>query len=246
MPETAEEYLVEALSQDPTHVPVDAVAAGPVQAARRLAEGRPADGARRGSTPPTRWRRPACCTRPARSTRRSWATRTRRPSCSRRILQLDPEHVEAAEPLSRALLQARGVGAAGAGPGDAGPQGRAPTQPRADPAAPPAGQGRRPAGRQREGAQALQAVLRLRLHLPAHLARPGGPAVPARALGRRLPALPDHPGPPPRGPEGRRHRRDLLTASVDQAEDRASGPRPSTCSRRRWRSSRATGRPWRR
>ena len=40
-----------------------------------------------------------------------------------RVLQLDPEHVEAARAAGGALLQARGVGAAGADPRDAGPQG---------------------------------------------------------------------------------------------------------------------------
>ena len=80
----------------------------------------------------TRWRRRACCSRRARSTRRSWATRTQAADLFARVMQLDPEHVEAAEPLSRALLRARGVGAAGAGPRDAGAQGRPQDEPRAD------------------------------------------------------------------------------------------------------------------
>ena len=135
-------------------------------------------------------------------------------------MQLDPEHVEAAEPLSRALLQARGVGAAGAAPRDAGAQGGPQDQPRADAALSPPGQGGRRAGREREGAQVLQAVLRPRLDLPADAGRSGGAALQAGALGRRVPHLPDDPGPPPRHAEGRRDRRHLLPPRAHQAEAR--------------------------
>ena len=47
-PEPAEEYLVEALSLDPAHVPSMLSLLGDLQAARRLAEGGADDGARRG------------------------------------------------------------------------------------------------------------------------------------------------------------------------------------------------------
>ena len=47
-PEPAQEYLVEALSQDPAHVPSMLSLLGDLQAARRLAEGGAADGPRRG------------------------------------------------------------------------------------------------------------------------------------------------------------------------------------------------------
>ena len=82
-PEPAQEYLVEALSQDPAHVPSMLSLLGHLQAARRLAEGGAADGPRRGrhgqsageDPPPARGRedlsrtssptrrRPAICSR---------------------------------------------------------------------------------------------------------------------------------------------------------------------------------------
>ena len=82
-PETAEEYLVEALSQDPAHVPSMLALLGIykrrgdwLKAAQLMVR---AEAAHRA----TRWRRRACCTRRARSTRTSSATRRRPPSCSR-------------------------------------------------------------------------------------------------------------------------------------------------------------------
>ena len=56
-------------------------------------------------------------------------------------------------------------------------------------------------------------------YLPTLVDRAGA-ALPARALGRRVPHLPDHPGPPPRHAEGRRDRRHLLPPGAHQAEAR--------------------------
>ena len=130
-----------------------------------------------------------------------------------RTLELDPEHVEAAEPLSEIYFKREEW---------------APLVPilemlvRKAERRPnreltllllPAGQGGRPAGRRREGAEVLQAGLRPRLDPPADAARSRGAALPPRAVGRRLQALPDHPGPPPRRPEGRRTSSRSSTAS---------------------------------
>ena len=146
---------------------------GDLQAARRLAEGGAADGPRRGGDRQPAGEDAPAATRPARSSRRSWATRRRPTELFARVLQLDPGARRGGRAAVAALLQARGVGAAGADPRDAGAQGRSQDQPRADAALSPAGQGGRPAGRQREGAQVLQAVLRPRLDLPADAGRPG-------------------------------------------------------------------------
>ena len=170
-PEPAEEYLVEALSLDPAHVPsmlsllgiykrrgdwlkaaqlmvrAEAATANPLEKTRLLLRGGqdlPGEAGRRGAGGRAVRARPAARSRARRGGRAAVA----------------------------ALLQARGVGAAGADPRDAGAQGRSQDQPRADAALSPARQGGRPAGRQREGAQVLQAVLRPRLDLPADAARP--------------------------------------------------------------------------
>ena len=74
MPESAEERLSEALSAGSGHVPSMLSLISHVQAARRLAEGRADDGARRELHAERRWRRRACSSRPARSTRSSSPT----------------------------------------------------------------------------------------------------------------------------------------------------------------------------
>ena len=73
---------------------------------------------------------------------------------------------------------------------------------------------------QREGAALLQARLRPRLDLPADAARARQPDVPPRGLGRRRQDLPDHPRPAPRVAEGHRRRRDLLPARPGPPEAR--------------------------
>ena len=99
-PEPAQEYLVEALSQDPSHVPSmlsllgiykkrgDWLKAGQLmiraEANTVNSAGEDAAAVRRG----------------ARSTRRSWTTSSRPRDLYARVIQLDPEHVEAAEPLA--------------------------------------------------------------------------------------------------------------------------------------------------
>ena len=85
-------------------------AAGAVQAARRLAEGGAADGARRGSTPATRWRRPACCTRPGDLPGASWATRTQAAELFARTLAARSRARRGGRAAGRALLQARRSG----------------------------------------------------------------------------------------------------------------------------------------
>ena len=90
----------------PTHVPVDAGAcwactsggATRMKAAQLMVRAEAAHQQRAGEDPPAE--RGA-----AGSTCASWATRTRRPSCSPGRLQLDPEHIEAAEPLSEVYFK---------------------------------------------------------------------------------------------------------------------------------------------
>ena len=93
---------------------VDAVAAGHLQAARRLAEGGAAHGPRRGRPPSTRSRRRACCTTPPRSSRTSSATSSRPRTLYARVIAARSRARRGGRAAGRALLQAPGVGAAGA------------------------------------------------------------------------------------------------------------------------------------
>ena len=98
--EPAEEYLVEALSLDPAHVPSMLSLLGDLQASRRLAEGGAADGPRRGGD-----------LNPLEKTRllyeagkifqEKMGDEAQAVDLFARVLQLDPEHVEAGEPLSQ-------------------------------------------------------------------------------------------------------------------------------------------------
>ena len=187
-PESAEEYLVEALSHDPAHVPSHAVPAGTLQAARRLAEGGAADGPRRGRARSTRWRRRACCTRRARSSRTKLGDEEQAAELFARVLQLDPEHVEAAEPLSELYFKREEW---------------APLVPILEMLARKAdrktnreltllyhrlAKAADQLGDTEKAREVLQAGVRPRFDLPADAARSGGAAVPPRAVGRRLQA----------------------------------------------------------
>ena len=102
-----------------------------------------------------------------------------------------------------ALLQARGVGAAGADPRDAGAQGRSQDQPRADAALSPPGEGGRQLGDNEKALKYYKQSYDLdSTYLPTLVDRAGA-ALSPRALGRRVQHLPDDPRPPPRHPEGR-------------------------------------------
>ncbi len=142
MPEPAEEYLVEALAHDPAHVPSMLSLLGLykrrgdwLKAAQLMVR---AEAATANPLEKTRLLHEA-----GKIYQEKLADDEQATELYGRVIQLDPEHVEAAEPLSRALLQARGVGAPGPDPRDAGPQGRSQDQPRADAALSPAGQGGR-------------------------------------------------------------------------------------------------------
>jgi tetratricopeptide (TPR) repeat protein len=82
-PEPAQEYLVEALSQDPAHVPSMLSLLGIYRRRGDWMKAGAAHGPRRGGDRSTRSRRRACSSRPARSSRTSWATTPRRPSSTR-------------------------------------------------------------------------------------------------------------------------------------------------------------------
>ena len=135
---------------------------------------------------------------------RSWATRRRRPSCSRASCSSIPSTSRRPSRCRELYFKREEWAPLVPDPRDAGAQGRSQDQPRADAAVLPAGQGGRPAGRQREGAQVLQAGLRPRLDLPADAARSGRRcSTGCEHWDDAFKHLPDDPGPPPRGPEGR-------------------------------------------
>ena len=208
MPESAEECLVEALSVDPAHVPS-------MLSLLNLYK-------RRGDSLKAAQlmvRAEACTQNPLEKTRllfeagkiyqNELGDEQKAKDLFARTLELDPEHVEAAEPLAEIYFHARGVGAARSGARDAGAQDRPPRQPGAARPLLPPGQGGRQAGRAGEGAQVLPAGLRARSDPPADLGGSRRSALPTPAVGRRLQAVPDRPGPAPRIAEGRADRRDL-------------------------------------
>ena len=160
-------------------------------------------------------------------------------SCTRAVIALDPEHVEAGRAAGRALLPrpavaelspvidmlCRKVGQLHADPKELNELYYR------------AAKYRRRARRLPQGAQLLQGGLRPRLDVPADARRPRRLAVQDAGLGRRRQDLPDHPGPAPRRPGRGRDRPHLLPAR-QRSPGMASARRRSTCSRRRSRSIR--------
>ena len=129
------------------------------------------------------------------------------------MLQLDPEHVEAGEPLSELYFKREEWAPLVPDPRDAGAQGRSQDQPRADAALSPPGEGGRQLGDNDKALKYYKQSYDLdSTYLPTLVDRAGA-ALPAGGLGRRVPHLPDDPGPPPRHAEGRSRSSTSSTAS---------------------------------
>ena len=224
--------------------PVDADAARRIyEAARRLAEGRPADDSRRVEHGEPAGEDAAAVRRcedlPGQAgRRRAWRT-----ELFARVIELDPEtHVETAEPLGELYFKR---------------QEWAPLVPLLEMLVRKADRktnreltllyhrlakaaGRSWATATRRSSTTKQSF-DLGLDLPADADRPGGAAVQDRALGRRVPhPAPDDPGPSPRHAEGRRDRRHLLPPGAHQAGAARAHQGGEHVREERWRSSPAT------
>ena len=213
------------------------------QRSRRLAQGRADDGARR-ELHANRAREGAAAVRGRRaSTRRSSTDELQASELFARVLALDPEHVEAGEPLAELYFRDEQWAELEPDPRHAGAARSAsctPTQASSTSSttgwrAPPTSS----ATPTRRSSYYKPAYDLDSTYLPTLLGRAdllyqdGG-------LGRRLQDLPDHPGPPPRLARTSRRSSTSSTASATSSSSRASARRRSTCSRRRWRSSRPT------
>jgi tetratricopeptide (TPR) repeat protein len=221
-PETAEERLIDALSVDPTHVPSMLAL---LTLYRRRGDSMKAAQlmVRAEANTSNVLEKTRLLFEAGKTYQSDIGDEDKAVELFARTLQLDPEHVEAAEPLAELYFRRQQFAPLVPDPGDVDPQGRPQGQQGAQHPLLSAGQGHRLTGRRREGAALLQAGLRARLHAPAHAARPRQPPLPARAVGRRLQALPDDPRPPPRVAEGQRHRGDLPPHRPDQAQGRRAG-----------------------
>ena len=113
---------------------------------------------------------------------------------------------------------------------------------RALPPAVPAGLRRGEARQARQGARRLREGLRARRHVPAGARGLRQPAGAGQALRRGAEGLPDHPHPPPRGPDRSGDGGDLLAARRRPHRSSSSTTARRTTSRRRWPSTRATSR----
>ena len=222
-PEPAQEYLVEALSQDPAHVPSMLSLLGLYK--------------RRGDWQKAAQlmvRAEAATVNPLEKTRllheagkifqEKLGDEAQAGDLFARVMQLDPEHVEAAEPLSQIYFKREEW---------------APLVPLLEMLARKADRKTnreltqlyhrlaKAADRLGENEKALKYYKQSydldSTYLPTLVDR-AGPALQAGALGRRVPHLPDDPGPPPRHAEGRRDRRHLLPPGAHQGEARTSAP----------------------
>ncbi len=187
-------------------------------------------------TRPTRSRRRGCCFEAGRIYREKLDDELQAGELFARVLELDPEHVEAGEPLAEIYFRDEKWAELEPILDMLARKARQEGQHGAQPALLPAGAHGRRAGQRRQGAQVLQARLRSRLDVPADAARPRGPALqawrtgtaPSRSTRRSWSTTATR----------RKSRRSSTssTGSATSSSSRASARRRSTCSRRRSRS----------